>query len=461
MIRQASIDLEIGRLSPVCPGYACRLKRRCSMSKVESLWIVICFLSLTFVASCVSGQDNDIKIPDITEKEISSNEIDSVMSKYNTGNPFGDLKPGSVYYAVVIPVDIPPMSGNTTYDEVRVTMDIIETVGTTNHKDTGKIRILAAIPESVARNSDVEVVSKVAAGFAAAIDEMKVNVGADWSKKETYERLARIVTANHPTITTVYWTFTPFQDEPIAPGINYLIALIEVRDQTHEFSAEVHTDCTYGAPILFGLLGREKNSCAPYAKERRLLPPEQSPQPQSTSDIVGIDVARNDHVYAWYLDGTFSSGSILDFDKYSARHSYAVPGGKSPGDIIGMGIACSDDHVYTWYKDGTVSAGSSWGLDEYRPLYRYTLPSGKSPRDILGISISSKDYVYAWYTDGTVSAGSSWNLGEYSPPVPYTVAPGKSAADIVGLGIACSNDSVYTWYIDGSVSQGTIGDLDE
>jgi len=154
------------------------------MSKVEFLSIVICFLGLTFVASCGGGPDKYIKITEITENEIPSNKIDSVMSKYNAGNPFSDLAPGSVYYAVVIQVDIPYMSENMTYDEVKVAMDIIETVGTTNYKDTGKIKILAAIPETVARHSDVEVISKAAAGFAGAVTEINVNVGLDWSKKK-------------------------------------------------------------------------------------------------------------------------------------------------------------------------------------------------------------------------------------------------------------------------------------
>jgi len=141
-----------------------------------------------------------------------------------------------------------------TYDEVKVTLDAAGTDETTNFADTGNFKILAAIPESVDRNSNVEVISKITAGFVAAADEIKGNVGGEGSTKENYAKLYRTVTANHPTTTTVYWTFTPFKDESIVPGTNYLVALIEARDRTHRFLAKVHTNCTYGTPILFGLL---------------------------------------------------------------------------------------------------------------------------------------------------------------------------------------------------------------
>ena len=64
----------------------------------------------------------------------------------------------------------------------------------------------------------------------------------------------------------------------------------------------------------------------------------------------------NDHIYVWYKDGTVSSGSSRDLDKYKAPYAYTLPKGKSPQDIVGMGIAGSNDHIYVWYK---VSSGSS------------------------------------------------------------------------------------------------------
>lgn len=51
-----------------------------------------------------------------------------------------------------------------------------------------------------------------------------------------------------------------------------------------------------------------------------------------------------------YLEGTHvSSGASWDLDSYRSLYYYDVPSGKTPADIVGMGIAGSDDHIYTWY----------------------------------------------------------------------------------------------------------------
>ena len=426
------------------------------MNKTRFPVFFVCFLCLIIASSCEGGLPNPdryIKIPEIIEKEISIDVMEAVKSEYKVNIPFGESATDSSYYAVVIPFDIQYISADVTYDEVRVTLDIVETDGTTIYADNSNVKILAPIPVSVDRNSDIEEMEKVTAGLSAAVKIITVNAGIEIGETERYAKLYRTVTANRPTRTTVYWTFTPFKDEPVFAGMNYLVALIEVRDRTHKFTAKAHTNCTYGMPVLFGL--RDKKDCISDIRELPLLQSK-----KSASEIVGIDIASDNHVYAWYSDGSVSSGSDLDFDIYRTLYKYALPGQKSLADIVGMGIACSDDHVYTWYTDGQVSAGTSSDLDKYRPLYSYTLPNGKSPGDILGISNASDDHVYAWYTDGTVSAGTSWDLGEYREPYPYTVASGKSIDDIVEIGIACNNDNVYAWYKDGTVSIGTSWDLD-
>jgi hypothetical protein len=132
--------------------------------------------------------------------------------------------------------------------------------------------------------------------------------------------------------------------------------------------------------------------------------------------------------------------------------------GKSPSDIIGIGII-SESHCYAWYKDATASIGTSRDLDKYRKHYKYSLPPGKSPSDIVGIGMVSGNYCYAWYQDGTVSRGTSEDLDKYRKPYEYSLPPGKSPSDIVGMGIA-SDNHCYAWYRDGTVSGGTSRDLD-
>jgi hypothetical protein len=93
-----------------------------------------------------------------------------------------------------------------------------------------------------------------------------------------------------------------------------------------------------------------------------------------------------------------SVGSSEDLDAFGEPYSYIPADGRSLVGIVGMGIAGSDDHVYAWYSDGTVSSGTSSDLDFYRTPYSYSLPQGKTPADIVGIGIAgSNDYVYVWY----------------------------------------------------------------
>lgn len=111
----------------------------------------------------------------------------------------------------------------------------------------------------------------------------------------------------------------------------------------------------------------------------------------SIHDIVGIGIAKsNDHVYVWYEDGTFSSGTASDFDHYHARKPFSTgmgTGGTSY-DIRGVDIA-KNDHVYTWFGNGKVTEGMTHDLDKYGKA-DYTAPAGQSP-DIL-----------AWYRSITL-----------------------------------------------------------
>ena len=187
---------------------------------------------------------------------------------------------------------------------------------------------------------------------------------------------------------------------------------------------------------------------------------------QDPGDIVGMDIAGNDHVYAWLNNGIVSSGITGQLQCHRKPANYeAAPGrpgqvGKTSADVVGIAVACKDGHTFAWYRDGTVSAGSSGDLDEHRQLYRYSLPAGKQPTDIVGIGIADDDRVYAWYSDMTVSSGTSDDLDKYRAPYAYSLAPGKTPDDIVGIAIACQDGHTFVWYRDGTVSAGTSADLD-
>jgi hypothetical protein len=138
----------------------------------------------------------------------------------------------------------------------------------------------------------------------------------------------------------------------------------------------------------------------------------------------------------------------------AASVCYAQP------SIVGMSIACSNDKVYTWYSDSTVTVGTSENLAAYEAPHRYTLPYGKTPADIVEIGIASTDHVYVWFNDRTVSSGTSTDLNKYQPRHPYKLDKTKQPKDVVGIDIACSDDRVYTWY-DDRIGIGTSEDLDK
>lgn len=145
-----------------------------------------------------------------------------------------------------------------------------------------------------------------------------------------------------------------------------------------------------------------------------------------------------------------------------------APGGQAPGtyelpstrigsDIVAVDIA-SNDRVYAWYDDGHVSAGNSGDLSSVLPAYPYSVPSGLSYNDIAGIAITSGDTVVSWFKNGKVSFGTSAALG--ANLVSFTLPPGEAMNDIVDMAISRTNDHTFTVFKDGSVAEGDYYDLD-
>lgn len=149
------------------------------------------------------------------------------------------------------------------------------------------------------------------------------------------------------------------------------------------------------------------------------LPPGKSPQ-----NIIDIAIYDFYRVLYYYIDGTVSVGTFKDADEVKGMQTYSLPPGKSPGDIVGISSTCNhpleEAVVYVWYKDETVSSGTYLNLDHYRAPYQYSLPPGKTPVDIISIGIAcTDDHVYVWYWDKTVSSGDSSDLDLYRDPQPF------------------------------------------
>lgn len=165
------------------------------------------------------------------------------------------------------------------------------------------------------------------------------------------------------------------------------------------------------------------------------------------SNIVKTDIAgSNDHVYAWYTNGTASSGTSDNLSAYIAPFPYTLPPGYVIGDIAGIAIASSNDHVYVWYRNGNVSSGTSGKFDQFAAPSAFTLPPGYTTSDIVDMAINPQDRVYTWYKNGKVSVGNSGKLDFFGAPTTYTPAAGYVANNILGIGIARSTSKVYSWY---------------
>ena len=204
------------------------------------------------------------------------------------------------------------------------------------------------------------------------------------------------------------------------------------------------------------------------------------------ADIVGIDIAWDTgHTYAWYRDGTVSSGRSGDLGQHRTRYPYVLPPGYQPADIVGIAHSGHAEQgkgmqvktlpaVYAFYRDGRYSVGVSNNLAKFQKPAPYHLPSGKQPQDIVGVSYSGRERMtwemmndhkdmafFAFYADGTVSAGfEAGRLDTFRKPYQYVLPAGVSPRDVVDVGVAPDTRHHFAWYRDGTVSSGVSDHLD-
>lgn len=154
------------------------------------------------------------------------------------------------------------------------------------------------------------------------------------------------------------------------------------------------------------------------------------PDGKSITDIHEIAIANNDRAYVWYKDGSRSIGSSTKLDNYSGilmdedgedPVTPKMPSGKTILNVVGVGIAKSNNHVYVWYDDGTYSSGTSTDFTKYFSGRTYALASGMSRYGIRAMGIASNDHAYTWHTDGRAQSGMSNDLDKYRAPYDYAV----------------------------------------
>ena len=111
---------------------------------------------------------------------------------------------------------------------------------------------------------------------------------------------------------------------------------------------------------------------------------------------------------------------------YAPPTPYALPPGKSPRDIVGLGIA-KDDHVYA----GTGTAPSvpgpalTWIATGLRPAIPWH-PDDRLPTSWRLTSRVPMTTSTSGIRTGTVSSGTSTDLDRHRPPSQYMLSPGAT-----------------------------------
>ena len=158
----------------------------------------------------------------------------------------------------------------------------------------------------------------------------------------------------------------------------------------------------------------------------------QGPQPFSlpTGKTMAelIAIARGgpqNQVYSWYRDGSYSIGTPSDLD---ATGSYLTGGDDDSfisgrkDTIAGISVNKTGDQFYAYYHDGTVSSGSSpANLTDLFNDRTYQVPGNQQRRyNIVDIARSPNGNTLAWYSRGKASRGTVTDLAAHTAPFDYT-----------------------------------------
>ena len=135
---------------------------------------------------------------------------------------------------------------------------------------------------------------------------------------------------------------------------------------------------------------------------------------------------------------------------------YALPSTRIGPDVLGVAMA-PDHEVFAWYNDGRYSVGDVRDLSSSAAPSRFTVAAGQTPMDIVAVAIASYGVVYAWYADGTWSSGTAADLAAAGSGS-YSLPPGYEPGDIEAIAFEPAlPDRIWTRFGDGTLRVGTVG----
>ncbi len=256
------------------------------MRKAPYLLALISFLGLNFMTSCGPPAQQEVQILEMQDTVIPLGRLDALSSKYNTViAPWSPGSEGTSIHTVVIKFDLGTLTpSEVTYDEVVITVRILDDSGAAAYEDTKDVAVLAAIPEKVERSGTVTDSWNVAASIEAVVYELTSKLEGTREVSETIPTVYREVTANTRRGPLLTWTFISGEHIPIFSGTYFVIAVIEVRDPTHAYRIQAEADCRYGKPTLFGLF-RANNNCISHENHILLV----HPSPPAGSEPAAVE----------------------------------------------------------------------------------------------------------------------------------------------------------------------------
>jgi hypothetical protein len=135
------------------------------------------------------------------------------------------------------------------------------------------------------------------------------------------------------------------------------------------------------------------------------------------STPIDMAIASTGVTYVWYANGKLGKGS--DTDPTQTIYDYVLPGGRTPSSIAGMAILKSNNRTHAYYLDGTYSTGTTATPGSTSCCSAYALPPGKSASAIVGMDFDKNSRLYTWFDDGTYTVGTASDLDFHAGPRRY------------------------------------------
>ena len=226
-----------------------------------------------FAAACGPSLPTNVNV-DILQphpREISLADIQAAFTGNDLLPPLYEQSPGTTLYAIVIPFDFASLPEGVAYNRVAVMMNLLKDVGESSFPENDEVNIVTAIPLSVDRTADKTASSKFAAGVTGTIKALSGNLSAEQSSSQTYQKIYRSVTAHITPNQEIVWEFAPFLDEPIQPGLYYVIAVVEVPVGSTGNLFYISAGCSYSAVSMLGI-SEESTGCTAGETQRVYIP---------------------------------------------------------------------------------------------------------------------------------------------------------------------------------------------